>query len=162
MTDRAARWLGPVESDAWSGLLSVALRLPGALDAQLTRDSGLTHFEYGVMAALSESLERTLRMSDLAVLAEGTLPRLSQVVGRLEKRGLVTRRPDPTDGRYTLATLCDAGWKKVVEAAPGHVQRARELVFDQLTQAQVRQLAAISRRIMQAIDPSDRCLPGNR
>jgi hypothetical protein len=56
-----------------------------------------------VLALLSEAPGRTLRMSALAALAEGSLPRLSQVVARLEQRGWIRRIPDPADGRYTLA-----------------------------------------------------------
>jgi DNA-binding MarR family transcriptional regulator len=99
-------------------------------------------------------------MSDLADYADGSLPRLSQVVARLEKRGLVERRPDPADGRFTLATLTDDGWKMVVETAPGHVAEVRRLVFDPLTQTQQRQLRAIAERIAAAIDPG-RPSPGS-
>jgi DNA-binding MarR family transcriptional regulator len=99
---------------------------------------------------LSMAPQRTLRMSTLAELAEGSLPRLSQVVGRLEKRGWVRRTPDPEDGRYTLAVLTDQGWAKVARAAPGHVETVRRLVFDPLTKAQIRQLPDISRRIVRA------------
>lgn len=152
------RWLTSEERVAWLALVSVVVRLPTALDAQLQRDAGLSHFEYGVLSALSEADNRTLRMSDLAVLAEGSLPRLSQVVGRLEKRGWVNRTPDPTDGRFTLAILTDAGWDKVVATAPGHVEAVRTLVFDPLTKAQIRQLTDIGQRIMRTIDPDDRCL----
>jgi DNA-binding MarR family transcriptional regulator len=130
------------------------IRVPSALDAQLQRDAGISHFEYQVMAGLSEAPGRTLRMSLLAMLAEGSLPRLSQVVSRLEKRGWVRRAADPADGRYTLAILTDEGWAKVVETAPGHVAEARRLVFDPLTKAQCRQLRDIGRRIMMAIDPN--------
>ncbi len=91
-------------------------------------------------------------------LAEGSLPRLSQVISRLEKRGWVRRCPDPADGRFTLATLTGAGWAKVVQTAPGHVEEVRRLVFDPLTKAQPRQLREIGRRIMRAIDPDDPCL----
>jgi DNA-binding MarR family transcriptional regulator len=94
-------------------------------------------------------------MSELATLAEGSLPRLSQVVARLEQRGWVRRAPDPADGRYTLATLTDQGLVKATEAAPGHVQEVRRLVFDPLTRAQSRQLREIGRRITRAIDPDD-------
>jgi DNA-binding MarR family transcriptional regulator len=152
------RWLTDEERRAWMALGSVLFRLPAALDAQLQRDAELNHFEYGVLAALSEAPERTLRMSDLAFLAEGSLPRLSQVVGRLERRGWVSRTPDPTDGRYTLAMLTDDGWEKIVRTAPGHVEAVRRLVFDALTKSQVGQLASIGQRIMRAIDPEDRCL----
>jgi DNA-binding MarR family transcriptional regulator len=162
MADPEARWLTEEERRGWLALTSVLIRLPAALDAQLRRDSGISHFEYAVMAGLSEAPDRTLRMSDLAVLSEGSLSRLSQVVGRLERQGWVRRKTDPGDGRYTLATLTAAGWRKVVQTAPGHVERVRTLVFDPLTTAQVRQLTEIGRRIMHAVDPDDTCLDARR
>jgi DNA-binding MarR family transcriptional regulator len=149
------RWLDAEESQAWRALAHALIRLPAALDAQLRRDAGISHFEYQVLALLSEAPDRTLRMSALATLAEGSLPRLSQVVVRLEQRGWVRRTPDPADGRYTLAILTDQGQAKVTEAAPGHVQEVRRLVLDPLTKTQTRQLREISRRIMRAVDPDD-------
>lgn len=151
------RWLTSEERAAWLSLMGVLTRLPTALDTQLQRDADLSNFEYGILAGLSEAPERTLRMSTLAVLAEGSLARLSQAVGRLEKRGWVHRSPDPSDGRYTLATLTGDGWEKVVATAPGHVENVRGLVFDSLTRAQVRQLREISRRILDAVDPGGSC-----
>jgi DNA-binding MarR family transcriptional regulator len=159
-THAEPRWLTAEERDAWYALGSLMMRLPPALDAQLQRDAGISHFEYQVMAGLSEAPDRTMRMSDLAVIAEGSLPRLSQVVGRLEKRGWVRRTPDLADGRYTLAILTEDGWDKVVQTAPGHVEAVRTLVFDPLTKAQVQQLTNIGRRVTRAIDPDDRCLRG--
>ncbi|GCB46237.1 MarR family winged helix-turn-helix transcriptional regulator [Streptomyces sp. NL15-2K] len=153
--DEAPRWLDEEERRAWLGLVGIMRRLEHALDTQL-RDEGLTHFEYGVMASLSESPQRELRMSALAAFAEGSLSRLSQVVARLERKRYVQRRPDPADGRYTLATLTDEGYEKIVSAAPGHVAEVRRLVLDPLTKAQVKQLAHIGRRILHAIDP-DHC-----
>ncbi|WP_305782532.1 MarR family winged helix-turn-helix transcriptional regulator [Symbioplanes lichenis] len=147
------RWLDEDQQQVWSALLALIMRLPGALDAQLQRDSGLSSFEYHVLAGLSMAPGRTLRMSVLARFAEGSLPRLSQVVARLEKRGLIRRRPDPDDGRFTLATLSEEGWEVVVAAAPGHVEQVRRVVFDPLTKAQQRQLRAIAGRIVHAVDP---------
>ena len=149
------RWLDPDERQAWVALAGIMNRLPAALDAQLRRDAGITHFEYQVLALLSEAPDRTLRMSTLAEQAEGSLPRLSQVVARMEKRAWVRRAPDPADGRYTLATLTEAGWTKVVQAAPGHVEEVRRLIFDQLTKAQWRQLPDIGRRITRGIGLGD-------
>jgi DNA-binding MarR family transcriptional regulator len=126
--------------------------LPAALDDQLQRDSGLSHFEYGILAALSNTQGATLRMSELAIYANGSLSRLSRAVARLEGRGWVTRKPDPVDGRYTLATLTDTGRAVLVEAAPGHVEAVNRLVFDPLTKVQARQLGVIARRILKAID----------
>ena len=91
----------------------------------------------------------------IAMLVEGSLPRLSQVVSRLEKRGWVRRVTDPDDGRYTLAILTDEGKAKVMQTAPGHVGEVRRLVFDPLTRPQVRQLQQIGRRILRAVDPAE-------
>lgn len=149
------RWLTADERASWLALAGTLNRLPAALDAQLQRDAGISHFEYQVLAALSEAPDRTLRMSTLASFAEGSLSRLSQVVSRLERRGWVRRSPDPTDGRYTLAHLTDAGWDKVVATAPGHVETVRRVVFDPLTRTQVRQMGEIGRRILAAVDPGN-------
>jgi DNA-binding MarR family transcriptional regulator len=153
------RWLDAEESQAWRALAKTLFRLPAALDAQLRRDAAISHFEYEVLALLSEAPGRTLRMSALAMWAGGSLPRLSQVVARLEQRNWVRRAPDPADGRYTLATLTDDGQAKVTEAAPGHVAEVRRLVFDPLTRTQSRQLGEIGRRIIRAIDPDDQPQP---
>ncbi len=155
-----ARWLNVEEARAWQALASTLIRLPSALDAQLRRDAGISHFEYQVLAELSQVPGHTMRMSVLATLTEGSLPRLSQVVARLEQRGWLRRTPDPADGRYTLAILTDMGGAKVAEAAPGHVEEVRRLVFDPLTKVQSRQLGEIGRRIMRAIDPDDPSLEG--
>ena len=147
------RWLDPDERESWLQLARLLVRLPAALDAQLRRDADLTHFDYQVMAALSEQDGKRLRMSTLASFADGSLSRLSQVVSRLEARGYVERSPDPDDGRYTVAHLTDAGWDKIVATAPSHVEEVRRLVLDPLTAAQVKQLRAIGDRINAAIDP---------
>jgi DNA-binding MarR family transcriptional regulator len=145
------RWLSADEQAAWRTLIAVMVRLPAALDSQLQRDAGISHFDYQVLAGLSEAPERTLRMSTLAALTESSLSRLSQVVARLEKHQWVRRTPDPTDGRYTLAILTTGGWEKVVATAPGHVEAVRVHVFDTLTKTQIRQLTAIGERIMSRI-----------
>ena len=152
------RWLTAEEQQTWLELIGVLTWLPDAIDAQLQRDAGVSHFEYQVMAMLSMAPQRTRRMSEVAALANGSLTRLSRTVDRLDKRGWVIRRPDPEDGRATLAVLTDAGWDKVVTTAPGHVAEVRRLVLDPLTRTQVRQLHEIATRIRQVVSPGG-CLP---
>ena len=84
MGDDEVRWLEPAELQTWMTLAALMFKLPGALDVQLQRDSGLTHFEYLVLAGLSESPDRSRPMSELAGFANGSLSRLSHVVKRLE------------------------------------------------------------------------------
>jgi DNA-binding MarR family transcriptional regulator len=147
------QWLDDSERAAWLRLVAVVELLPGLLDSQLRADEGLSHFEYFVMAMLSETPERTLRMTSLAQRTNATLPRLSHVVRRLEGRGLVERFPCPEDGRATNARLTDAGWAAVVAAAPGHVDTVRHHVLDPLTHQQLEQLRCIGDALLTRLDP---------
>ena len=150
------RWLSDDEQRSWVRFAAVLELLPAALDLQLTRDEHLTHFDYFTLAMLSETPGRTLRTSALAARTNATLPRLSRVLTRLEEAGFVARTPCPEDRRATNVTLTDAGWNKVVQAAPGHVQHVRSLVLDALTPAQIEQLGEISAALLTKLDPDGR------
>src|SRR3954465_12147522 len=148
------------EMGAWLALNGVILLLPGALDSQMQRDNGITMFEYLVMAMLSEAPGRPLQLNPPAGVVNGSLSRLSHVVTRLETRDWVRRVPAPDNGRITMATLTDAGYAKVVAAAPSHVERVREVVFNVLDREQVHQLEAIAERLLGRLNAD--CVPGLR
>jgi DNA-binding MarR family transcriptional regulator len=156
------RWLTADEQDAWMALAGLLIKLPAALDAQLQRDAGLSTFEYLVLSGLSGAPDHTLRMGELAVLANGSLSRLSHVVTRLERRGWVRREVCPENGRCTNAILTGAGRDKLVAAAPGHVATVRHLVLDALTASQVRAVRDIGRRVLRRIHPDEPCLEAPR
>jgi len=143
-------WLSEQEQAAWRPFVALLIRLPAALEAELQKDAGISHFEYLVLSSLSEAPGRTLRMSDLAALASGSLSRLSHVVSRLETRGWVRREACPGDGRYINAVLTEDGWAKVVATAPGHVAAVRKLLVDALTPEQLADLGAISEHVLTA------------
>lgn len=147
-------WLTPAELHDWKALIALMMTLPAALDAQLKRDSGLNTFEYHVLARLSEVPSRSLPMSDLAALSQGSPSRLSHAVGRLEQAGWVVRNSCSSGGRRIEAYLTDAGLEKLEETAPGHVREARRIVLDHLTPDQLQALGAAARPIVAAIDPT--------
>ncbi|MFX0574951.1 MarR family winged helix-turn-helix transcriptional regulator [Nocardia nepalensis] len=118
-------------------------RLPGALDTQLQRESGVTHFEYWVLTLLSEEPGHRLQMSELAHKANASLSRLSHVVSKLERMGWA-QRSATTGRRGVQAVLTDDGYSKVVEAAPGYLDAVRQLVFDGLDTGQTAQLADLA------------------
>lgn len=150
------RWLDDDEIAAWVRLVAVVELLPGVLDSQLRRDAGLTHYEYFVLAMLSEAPERSLRMTALAQRTNATLPRLSHVVRRLEERGLVERSPDPTDRRASIARMTEEGWSVIQAAAPAHVANVRRHVIDALSRDQVAQLHEITGALLARLDPEGR------
>lgn len=145
------RWLTDDEQHAWRRLAAVILKLPSALDAQLRRDAAMSHFEYWVIALLSEAPDHTLRLSQLSAQANASLSRLSHVVSRLEQRGWVCRRPCPDDARATLAVLTDAGRQQVLAAAPGHVEAVQRLVFDGLDNGDVAELGRLCGKILDRV-----------
>ncbi|MDX1657651.1 MAG: MarR family transcriptional regulator [Nitriliruptorales bacterium] len=146
------RWLTENEQQAWRRLAAVVLKLPSELERQLQQDADISHYEYWVLALLSEAPDRTLQLKDLAAQSNATLSRLSHVVSRLEKRGWVTREPCPHDARANNAVLTEEGWKKVVATAPGHVECVRSLVFDGLDDADVDDLARVCDAILDRLD----------
>lgn len=146
-----AAWLDPDEQALWQVLAMVTLRLPTVLDAQLRRDAGLTLFEYTVLARLSEAPHRRHQMSELATVTSASLPRLSQVLTRLELRDLVERERDRGDARSVIVMLTEAGMAKVVASAPGHTRTVRELVMDPLTKDQQRRARTALSAVLRAV-----------
>jgi DNA-binding MarR family transcriptional regulator len=153
--DGSVRWLTANQELGYRAIGQVMHKLPSALERQLERDSSLSFIEYYTLARLSEEPQHRLRMSDLAADANASLSRLSHLVKRLESWGFVRREPDANDGRYTIATLTDRGYKKLVASAPSHVQCVRELVIDEFSAAELEQLQSLCDRIVARIDASE-------
>ena len=148
------QWLSAEQLSSWLSFVRVLTWLPWSIDQQLQRDSKLKMVEYQVLAMLSESPARTMRMSSLAEVTNASLSRLSHLVDRLENRGLVRREADRTDGRFTNAVLTEKGLETLADAAPAHVEHVRSLVIDVLTPEQLRRLGRDAARIMTRIDTS--------
>ena len=148
------RWLTDEELSSWLPLIGVVLRLGAALDTQLQRDSDLTHFDYLCLAMLSEHEDHTTSMSELAGRTNSSLSRLSHVISKLEKRGSVARGPSPDSRRVTLVSLTEEGWAQLVEAAPGHVETVRSLVFEGLSREDVAALERIAGHIVEHVERS--------
>ena len=152
MTGLEPRWLTPQERAAWLALLSVTTMLPGALEAPLQQSAGLSLFEYNVLAMLSEAEGDALPMSELAARTSASLSRLSHVIKKLQARGLVDRSVHVDDARVTQAAITDSGMALIRELAPAHVESVRQLVFDQLSQEDVADLARIGGKLVRGLD----------
>ena len=87
-------------------------------------------------------------MSELAERSRSSRSRMSHAVARLEQAGLIERSGCPSDKRGAFAVLTEKGYSALVDAAPGHVNAVREVLFDTLTPAQVQQLDEICSAII--------------
>src|SRR5258708_24580840 len=148
------KWLTGAELDSWLSVVRLMTWLPWSIDQQLRRDSDLGMVEYQVLAMLSASPGRTMRMSSLAAVTNASLSRLSHLFKRLEQRGFARREPDPADGRFTNAILTEKGFHALAAASPGHLTHVPSLVIDFLSPEQLRRLGRGADRIMARIDAS--------
>lgn len=147
-------WLSGQEAETWLNIWSFHVWLPTRLEAQLKRDAGISHYDYFALTRLWAAEDHVLRMSELASASDMTLSHLSRVITRLERQGAVLRLPDPDDGRSTLAQLTEAGKELLKNAAPGHINEIRRLIFDNLDQDEQRQFGEAIGKIVGALGSS--------
>lgn len=126
------KWLTAKEQKAWRSWIAVATKLPEALSRDLQATHGLTLTDYEILAHLSESPDRSMRMSELAEATLASRSKLSHQVSRLEEMGFVERRTCAIDGRGQFAHLTNKGWRKIQSAAKDHVNSVRRHLVDVL------------------------------
>lgn len=85
------------------------------LDAML-RPLGITFSRYEALVLLVHSQDGALPLSKIGERLQVHPTSVTNIVDRLEKSGLVTRRPNPLDGRGVLAEITDAGREAVEKA----------------------------------------------
>ncbi|NNE94948.1 MAG: MarR family transcriptional regulator [Acidimicrobiales bacterium] len=147
------QWLSEEETEAWRPLAGLILLLPTYLE-EAVQAHGLTFFEYSVLVVLSGAPDRTMPMSELAHLANGSLSRTSHGARRLQNRGLVRRHRCPDDGRVTLVSLTDDGYQHLANAAPDHLNSVRHAIFDALTPQQAAELGRLTTTILTHLSPT--------
>jgi len=140
-------WLTEEQQRHWRAIITGIARLNEALGRQLERDSDLSTSEYEILVRLSESPDRTMRMAELADAVVHSRSRLTHTVNRLEKRGLVERRPCPEDRRGVNSAMTEEGFAVLEAAAPGHVREVRRQLVDVLTDDELRTLGAAMAKI---------------
>lgn len=107
--------------------------------------------EYDVLFTLSRCPSGWLRQNELndhVLLSQSSLSRL---VERLEKRGLVERRPAPDDGRGVLIRLTEAGRELQKTIGREHVRDIASLVGPALTAEEQRELLRLTEKLRASV-----------
>ncbi len=149
------RWLNTSEDRAWRGYRRMRTLLDLQISRDLARDSRLSDSDYHVLSTLSEAPEAIWRASELATRLLWSTSRLAHHVGRMERRGLVTRNTCSDDARGATVTLTEVGWTTLRNAAPLYVSSARRHLIDLLTKAEIETLATISIKVLDHLDHLD-------
>jgi DNA-binding MarR family transcriptional regulator len=84
-------------------------------DAEL-RPFGLTFARYEVLMLLSFSTTGSLPLGKIGERLQVNAASVTNAVDRLETQGLVARRPNPADGRGTLAAITAKGRRLAAQA----------------------------------------------
>ena len=145
-----ARDLTRAELKAWRRFIGGTFSLFQTLDRQLREESGLSHHEFSILSALSNSRASRMRMRELAEGLGSSPSRLSHSIKRLEEAGWVDRIESDEDGRGRIACLTDAGRRKLADAWPGHAAVIRKVVLEQLEREELPVFEDVFARIQRA------------
>lgn len=103
--------------------------------------SGLAFTEASVLSRLSR--EGPSSPSSLAGMEQVTPQAVGSVVSALEAQGLVTRSPDPTDGRKVIVALTDAGISEFGKRTRSLTSHLEDVLERELTRKERAEIAAV-------------------
>jgi len=147
----STEWLDQREERAWRSLMKMQDGLSEFIERQLRNRSGLSHADYQVLGHLSEATDGRLRSFELGGLLHWEKSRLSQHLGRMQSRGLVTRAQCLTDKRGAVIAITPRGRDVIAAAAPQHVADVRDVLIDHLTATELEMLATIGDKVHQRL-----------
>jgi len=146
----AQGWLSEDQQRVWRQYLAMVSRLQTAMNRQLQQDCGLSLADYDVLVALSE--HGALRIYELIDVLGWEQSRLSHQLTRMRSRDLIARRGGEDDRRGATVEITAAGQDVLSAAAPGHVALVRSVLFEPMTQAQLRALDAVTASVLRRLD----------
>jgi DNA-binding MarR family transcriptional regulator len=134
---------------AWRAVLLAQHRVVQAIERELADEGMIPLSWYDVLLELSASSDEGLRMQDLGERVVLSRSRVSRLVDELERRGLVERCADPTDGRATLACLTADGRTEFRRAARVYLRGIEEYFSRHLTEDERRVIAGGLARVIE-------------
>ena len=153
------RWLSAQEERVWRRWLTLNARLSATLHKELQDDAGLSMPDFEVLVHLTDSPQGRIRVTDLAKALQWERSRVSHHVTRMERRRLVQRVECAEDGRGAFIVITPQGRAAIEQAAPGHVNAVRRLVFDALSDEEVNAFATIIEKALTQLDNEPERLP---
>ncbi len=132
----AQSWLTEDQQRIWRNYLALGSRLQVVMNRRLQERCGLSLADYEVLVALSE--RGPVRVLELAAALDWEQSRVSHQLRRMRARGLLERRDSEDDRRGATIEIAAAGRDALASAAPDHVNLVRSVLFDGMTDEQLR------------------------
>lgn len=122
---------------AWESLFRAQHEIFAEISGDF-EDAGLVQAEYDVLLTVTRAKDRTARLRDVTANMLISQPSVSRLVDRMVARGLLTKAPDPEDGRGSLVRATDDGVAAFRRIATAHgssiAERMSVLSDDELVQ----------------------------
>ena len=141
MTDMATKWLTPQEMAAWRAILATSNDLWRVIDRDLDAHD-LDGGDYQLLAMVSESPDKRIRLCDLADQLGLTRSGLTRRMDGVVKKKLIARVQSTEDGRVAFAEMTPKGMELLKVVAPEHLRTVRRVIFDHLNAAEVKAIAS--------------------
>ena len=133
--------------DAWESLFRAQHEVFAEISCDFD-ETGLTQAEYDVLLTVTRGDDLTARLRDVTANMLISQPSVSRLVDRMAARGLISKCPDPDDGRGSRVRATDEGAAafRRVATAHGASIAARMSTLTDAELAQLRDLTAKLRR----------------
>ncbi len=139
--------LDEIEQRCWQDFLQSSTALLAFINRRLLARHDLSQFDFLVLEALDRSADGSARMGDLAQTIVLAPSRLTELMRRLESKGLVRRSRSRTDGRGVVASITREGRARMRPAARTYAQSVRALYLAQMSRQQMIALGDSCRRV---------------
>lgn len=141
--------ISPQELDAWRGFRRMAEIVSGRIAQDITRATGLSGSDFGVLMQLDEAEDGRRRQRDLQAFLEWDKTRLSHQLTRMASRGLIER--ESGEGNVVNICMTQEGRQQLAAARPIHIESVRKHFIDHLAQDDLANLQVITRKLRRAI-----------
>jgi DNA-binding MarR family transcriptional regulator len=137
-----------VEEEAFfDAFLGAAMTVQRNVTADLLQEQNSTLSEHNALRHLAGAPGHRMRINELATAGFLSLSRMSRIVEKLEKQGLVDRAQVENDRRGWYAVLTDAGREWLERSEQSYASSVRRHALCMLDPASVRVLTAAARRL---------------
>ncbi|MFE6076340.1 MarR family winged helix-turn-helix transcriptional regulator [Paenibacillus sp. NPDC057886] len=137
--------LNEEEMKIWNMWKGSFKRIFGRVVKEMSEHTGLSEGDFGVLDRLVQFGDGKLRQQELADSMDWDKSRLSHHLTRMEKRGLVLRKPLDTD-RGVQVIITAAGQSALNEALPIVSQAIRKHFLDLLTDQDMESIRKLAER----------------
>lgn len=117
-------------------------------DARL-RPLGFATAQLPVLSVLKDGAR--MSQGELARLIKVEQPTMAQLLGRMERDGLVQREPDPSDRRSSLVSLTETALAKLPAGREVLIQGNREAMYG-LSADEIETLIGLLRRVLANVE----------